>query len=70
MLSTQKKTRRGLWYYEIEFTGRQGQLSLHWKQQYWFKGPLVFILTFTAEEAAYSRSLPLAEQMLASFELL
>ncbi|MCC6460179.1 MAG: hypothetical protein IT260_06895 [Saprospiraceae bacterium] len=70
VLGTQKKERRGLWYYEIEFTGKQGQLSLHWKQQYWFKGPLVFILTFTAEETAYGKSLPLAEKMLATFEVL
>lgn len=69
IVQTQRKERDDSIYYEMEFTGVQGELDLHWKQQYWLKSQYAFILTFTAEESAYLRFLPLADKILGTFVL-
>lgn len=56
-------------YYLVEFTGKQGKLSLHWQQRYWIKGRNAFILTFTAHHMAYERFQEVAESVMGSFAL-
>jgi serine/threonine-protein kinase len=56
-------------YYLMEYTGKQGQFNLHWKQLYVLANGTFYVLTFTAEESQYTRYLPLAERMFASFAL-
>lgn len=56
-------------YYEIEFTGKQGTLSLHWNQRYLLRGRYVYILTCTAEVASYDAYQEMAKTILGSFAL-
>ncbi|MBL7776575.1 MAG: hypothetical protein JNK89_11270 [Saprospiraceae bacterium] len=57
-------------YYEIEFTGLQGKLNLHWIQHYRIKGRYAYILTFTAQSNKYDDYQALARSILKSFQLM
>ena len=55
--------------YEIEFTGKQGELTLHWRQQYRIRGRYAYIVTFTAHTASYQAYSGLADQILGTFQI-
>ena len=57
-------------YYEIEFTGIQGKLSLHWIQHYRIRGRHAYILTFTSQRDRFDDYRDLAKQILRSFQLI
>lgn len=56
-------------YYWVEYTGKQGEFNLHWKQHYRLMRNMFYVLTFTAEEEQYIRYTPLANQIFDSFFL-
>lgn len=56
-------------YYLVEFTGKQGEALLHWKQQYRMAANRFYVLTFTAERHQFSRYISLADQIFSTFFL-
>lgn len=56
-------------FYQIEYNGKQGPFDLYFNQLLAFKGDVVYILTFTAEQDQVEVYKNIAEQMLLSFEL-
>ncbi len=69
IISNQKKTDKKIPYYEIIYTGKQGQLKLKWKQRYWINHNKAYILTFTSEQDRYDIYITLADQIFETFVL-
>lgn len=57
-------------YYEMEFTGTQGELLLHWEQHYRIRGQYAYILTFTASQESFDTYKVQAEKILGTFRIL
>lgn len=54
-------------FYTAEYTGKQNELDLHWRQHFLLADNNLYVLTFTAEEGQYKNYIALAERILASF---
>jgi len=55
--------------HEIIYSGKNGDLSLKWRQYYWVKDDKAYILTFTADAKSYEGQMKLVHQMMDSFTI-
>ena len=69
MVRSEKKGTGKAEYYEVEFTGSQGDLVLHWEQHYRIRDRYVYILTFTASKETFDAYKALAEKILGTFQI-
>lgn len=67
LLSAETKARDGRDYYEISYTGTQGEFRLKWLQYYWVHNQEAYVLTYTAEENDYDKFYPAAIKIMNSF---
>lgn len=54
-------------YYEMEYTGKQGQFDLHWNQRLYTKGEELYVLTFTGTREDYSKMINDALKVMDSY---
>ncbi|MCB0523994.1 MAG: hypothetical protein H6576_05120 [Lewinellaceae bacterium] len=57
-------------YYLVEYTGKQGNFDLYWKQRYMLtESGYMYVLTFTAEEGQFARYSEKADQVFNTFQI-
>lgn len=56
-------------YHELVYAGNQGTLKLFFIQRYWVENGHAYVLTFTLNRNAHESFLPLAYEIMNSFEL-
>jgi hypothetical protein len=55
--------------HEIIYSGKNGELSLKWRQYYWVKDEKAYVLTFTADANSYEGQMKLVNKMMDSFTI-
>ncbi len=54
-------------YHQLIYKGNQGVFQLIYTQNYWIKGNIAYILTFTSEQLKYSKFKELGENIIKSY---
>lgn len=69
ILSSERKSREGIEYQQVKFSGRQGIFNLAFEQHYFIVDKNAFVLTFTCKTEDFDAVIEISKQVMDGFKI-